>query len=52
MTARWLRIASAYPISPASRNKRGINGTDWIELDRATYDSCVDTRDYRPKKRP
>ena len=52
MNGRWLRIASAYPFSPASRNKRGINGTDWIKLDRATYDSCVDTRDYRPKKRP
>jgi hypothetical protein len=28
---------------------RGINGTDWIKIDRATYDACLDARDYRPK---
>jgi len=46
---RWLKIACAFPISPTSRNRRGINSTDWIEVDRATYDACLDTRDYRPK---
>lgn len=49
---RWIKVASAYPVSPAVRNRRGINRTDWIPLDRATYDTCIDTRDYRPKKRP
>lgn len=52
ITARWIQIASALPFSPASRNKRGINSTDWIKLDRATYDACIDPRDYRPKKKP
>ena len=47
---RWLHIACAYPNSPASVNKRGINKADWIKIDRATYDSCLDTRDYRPPK--
>jgi len=46
---RWLKIACALPSSPTSRNTRGINGTDWIKIDRATYDACLDTRNYRPK---
>ena len=44
---RWLKIASAFPDSPAARNHRGINSTDWIRIDRATYDACIDARDYR-----
>jgi len=47
---RWLKIASAYPSSPVSRNRRGINSTDWVPLDRATYDACLDPRDYRPPR--
>lgn len=46
---RWIKMASAFPVSPSSRNRRGINGTDWIRIDRPTYDSCLDPRDYRPK---
>ena len=46
---RWIRIASAFPHSPASRNPRGINKTDWIRIDRALYDRCLDPRDYRAK---
>lgn len=46
---RWIKIASAFPVSPVPHNKRGINGTDWIRIDRATYDGCLDPRDYRPK---
>ncbi len=48
---RWIKIASAYPSSPAYR-LRGINKTDWIPIDRATYDACLDPRDYRPKRPP
>ena len=47
---RWLKISSAFPISPTSRNTRGINKTDWIKIDRQFYDSCLDANDYRPKK--
>lgn len=47
---RFIRIASAFPRSPASRNKRGIDKTDWIPIDRAMYDACLDPRDYRPKR--
>jgi uncharacterized LabA/DUF88 family protein len=47
---RWLKIVSAFPISPTTTNFRGINKTDWIKIDRALYDSCIDPIDYRPKK--
>lgn len=47
---RWIKIASAYPHSPATPSVRGINKTDWLRISRDTYDKCVDTRDYRPKK--
>ena len=32
------------------KNKRGINKTDWITIDRATYDACIDPVNYRPAK--
>ena len=47
--SRWIKMASAFPVSPASRNRRGINSTDWIRIDRVAYDACIDPRDYRPK---
>jgi hypothetical protein len=47
---RWLKIACAFPTSPASRNRRGINKTDWIPIDRTMYDACLDRRDYRPPR--
>ncbi len=43
-------IALAHPHSPATRNRRGINKTDWIRVDRALYDQCLDRRDYRKKR--
>ena len=46
---RWIKMASAFPHSPASRNRRGINKTDWIRIDREFYDQCLDRRDYRRK---
>ena len=47
---RWIKIASAFPVSPVIGRQRGINKTDWIPIERATYDTCLDPRDYRPKK--
>jgi len=46
---RWIKVACAFPISPTLRNRRGIEKTDWIQIDRATYDTCLDRRDYRPR---
>jgi uncharacterized LabA/DUF88 family protein len=47
---RWIKPACAFPTSPTVQKTRGINGTDWIRIDRATYDTCIDPNDYRPKK--
>lgn len=46
---RWIKIASAFPTSLLAHNTRGIERTDWIPIERATYDACVDRRDYRRK---
>jgi uncharacterized LabA/DUF88 family protein len=46
---RWIKVASAFPFSPTTRNRRGIEKTDWIKVDRVMYDACLDRRDYRPK---
>ena len=48
---RWIKVACAFPSSPTSRNRRGVNGTEWIRIERRTYDACTDPADYRPKKR-
>jgi len=48
---RWIRLACAFPASPTSRNRRGIDKTDWIKIERKLCDACIDTRDYRPKKK-
>lgn len=44
---RWVKMVSAFPVSPNASNKRGINKTDWFRVDRAMYDLCIDHRDYR-----
>lgn len=44
---RWIKIASAFPDSPTQRNRRGVNKTDWIRIERATYGTCLDPNDYR-----
>jgi uncharacterized LabA/DUF88 family protein len=45
--SRWIKLACSYPLSPTSQNRRGINNTDWVPIDRTMYNSCIDTRDYR-----
>jgi hypothetical protein len=45
---RWIKIACAFPYSPTTRNRRGINKTDWIKIDRTIYDACLDRRNYWP----
>jgi len=44
---RWIKVASAYPYRDGLKNGRGINGTQWIKLDRAAYEQCIDPVDYR-----
>lgn len=45
---RWIKIACAFPCSATTTNRRGINGTDWIQIDRYLYDQCIDPTDFRP----
>jgi uncharacterized LabA/DUF88 family protein len=47
---RWIRIACPYPISPTATDRRGIDGSQWIQIDRKTYDACIDPKDYRRVK--
>jgi uncharacterized LabA/DUF88 family protein len=49
---RWIKLACAFPVSPTYDNTRGINKTDWIEIDRAVYDACLDPNDHRLKENP
>jgi len=44
---RWIKVACAYPVSPDSLNKRGIDKTDWIFIDQTLYDQAVDPANYR-----
>jgi len=44
---RWIKIACAYPTSPTYDNRRGIERTDWVKIDRVLYDKCFDPNDYR-----
>jgi hypothetical protein len=39
---RWVKMASAYPVGAGTTNARGINDTDWITIDLAIYDACLD----------
>jgi uncharacterized LabA/DUF88 family protein len=38
---RWVKIASAYPIGEGTTNRRGVDRTDWLPIDRATYEACL-----------
>ena len=44
---RWVTVVSAYPFSPGCSNKRGIDKTDWLKIDKALYDQAIDTHNYR-----
>lgn len=49
---RWIKVACAFPVSPKTRNRRGIDKADWIRIDQATYNACLDHRRYRPGTPP
>ena len=41
---------SAFPVGPGSVSRRGVPGTTWVPIDKATYDACHDPTDYRPRE--
>ena len=47
---RRLVFESCFPTGPGSLSRRGVPGTIWVPIDRATYDNCLDPRDYRPTR--
>ena len=47
--ARSIEIESAFPVGAGNPYRRGVPGTKWVPIDKATYDSCFDPTDYRPK---
>ncbi len=48
---RRLAFESCFPVGPGSLSRRGVPGTTWVPIDRATYDACRDLTDYRPRRR-
>jgi uncharacterized LabA/DUF88 family protein len=41
---RWIKIASAFPVGEATSNHRGVDRTDGLPIDRATYEACLRRR--------
>lgn len=44
---RWLTFESAFPFEVGRSTKRGVPGTNWVYIDKALYDLCHDSTDYR-----
>jgi hypothetical protein len=47
---RWVKVISAFPHGPTMINKRGVNKTDWVRIDRATYDAIrmITVKNHEP----
>ena len=43
---RQLLFESHFIIGRISSSERGIPGTKWMPIDKATYDACLDAQDY------
>ena len=47
---RHATYESAFPYEPGVSSPRGVPGTAWVHIDKATYDACHDPTDYRPQR--
>ncbi len=47
---RQLSFESCFPAGRGV-SRRGVPGTNWVRIDKATYEACLDPTDYRPKAR-
>ncbi len=47
---RPISVACAFPSGPNASTARGIDKTDWFQMDQAFYEQCLDPRDYRSKR--
>ena len=41
---RWIKVATAFPVGERTTNHRGVDRTDWLPIDRATYEACLRRR--------
>lgn len=46
---RTLVYESSFPVGSGSSSRRGVPGTKWVPIEKATYDACHDPTDYRPR---
>lgn len=46
---RQIKLACAFPVGPKATSARGVDKTEWIRIEQADYDQCLDPYDYRPK---
>lgn len=46
--SRKIAVFCAFPVSQdvPRHKRRGVNETNWIQMDQALYDSCLDARNY------
>ncbi len=38
---RWIKMASTYPTPSGASALRGVDKTDWLPIDRVTYEACL-----------
>ena len=48
---RDIKIYSVFPVSEDSKNQRGINRTEWVQINESDYNQCIDKRRYGRKTR-
>ena len=48
---RNIKICCPFPASPTATSTRGIDRTDWFKMSEEFYNLCLDSKDYRPKRR-
>ena len=39
---RWIKVVSAFPVGPNASTNRGIDKTDWFQMDQDFYNTCLD----------
>lgn len=43
---RWIKLVCAFPNGPNASSKRGVDGCDWLRMEEAFYQNCLDLRDH------
>ena len=48
--SQWIKIVSARSAALGAVAGRAVGRTDWRPMDEDRYNTCIDRRNYRPKK--